>query len=315
LATELLWVRPDWRADAEAWIREHAEVTGEIEQPHVQHWSTVMRVPTAEGDLWFKAVSRVHRFEPALTAFLAGLRPDRVPEVIALDRDRAWMLLGDGGTRLRDLPATVEHWERVLPGYAELQIAAAPQLDELLALGVPDMRLAGLRGRLEQMLSQRPEGLSSDEHRLMLARLPEVEAMAEQLATHGIPETIQHDDLHDGQVFVRDGDYLVFDWGDACVTHPFHTLTVVLRAAAWKLGLEPGGREVLRLRDSYLEAFGAPSELAPIADVAYRTGTLARALAYHRFLASREARDQEDAEAVAYGVKRFLERGPIGTWE
>lgn len=308
-------MRPDWRAEAERWIRRHAEVTGEIEQPHVQPWSTVLRVPTTEGDLWFKAVSPIHRFEPALTAFLAGLRPDRVPEVIALDRDRAWMLLGDGGTRLRDLPATVEHWERVLPGYAELQIAAAPHLDELLRLGVPDMRLAGLRGRLDEMLSQRPEGLSSDEHRLMLARLPEVDAMAEQLTAHGIPETIQHDDLHDGQVFVRDDDYLVFDWGDACVSHPFHTLTVTLRAAAWKLGLEPGGPELLRLRNAYLEPFGPPAELAPIADVAYRTGTLARALAWHRYLDSREAADREDAEAVAYGVKRFLEHGAIGTWE
>ena len=315
MATELLWTRPGWRSEAEAWIRAHAEVAGEIEQPHVRPWSTVMRVPTAAGDVWFKAVSAVHHFEPGLSALLAELRPDRVPDVIALDRDRAWMLLGDGGTRLRDLPATVEHWERVLPRYAELQIAAAPHMTDLLALGVPDMRLAGLRSRLEEMLSQPPEGLSSDEHRLMLARLPEVEAMAEHLAAHGIPETIQHDDLHDGQVFVRDGQYLVFDWGDACVSHPFHSLTVILRAAAWKLELQPGGRDVLRLRDAYLEPFGAPSELAPIAETAYRTGTLARALAYHRFLASREAEDQEDAEAVAYGVQRFLERGPIGTWE
>ncbi|HZB35121.1 MAG TPA: phosphotransferase, partial [Gaiellaceae bacterium] len=253
------WTDPRWRAEAERWIHDHAEVVAEIEQPHVRPWSTVMRVPTAAGDLWFKAVAPLHRFEPALTEFLAELRPGSVPEVVALDRDRAWMLLRDGGTRLRELPATVEHWARALPAYAELQIAAAPQAAELLELGVPDFRLAKLRGLLQELLSEQPEGLISDEYRAMLDRLPEVESIADRLLAHGIPETIQHDDLHDGQVFVRDGSYLIFDWGDACVSHPFHTLTVTLRAAAWTLELEPGGPDLLRLRDAYLEPFGPPA--------------------------------------------------------
>jgi hypothetical protein len=197
------WTEAEWLADPTAWIDAQVHVTGEIEQPHVRPWSTVMRVPTAEGDLWFKAVTALHRFEPALTAFLAQLRPDRVPELIALDTNRAWMLMRDGGMRLRELPATVEHWERVLPDYAGLQIAAAPHLAELLDLGIPDFRLARLPGLVEEMLACKPEGLSVEEHSAILDRLPEVEAMAHQLSTDGIPETIQHDDLHDGQVFVR----------------------------------------------------------------------------------------------------------------
>jgi Phosphotransferase enzyme family len=309
------WTEAEWLADATAWIDAQVHVTGEIEQPHIRPWSTVMRVPTAEGDLWFKAVTALHRFEPALTAFLAQLRPDRVPEVIALDTNRAWMLMRDGGMRLRELPATVEHWERVLSGYAELQIAAAPHLAELLDLGVPDFRLARLPGLVKEMLACKPEDLSVEEHSAILDRLPEVEAIAHQLSTDGIPETIQHDDLHDGQVFVRNTQSIVFDWGDACVSHPFHTLTVTLRAAARKLELKPGGREVLRMRDAYLEPYGPPTELAPVAEIAYRTGTLARAYAWHRYVSARQAQDPEDLEAVAYGVKRFLEGGPLGAWE
>jgi Ser/Thr protein kinase RdoA (MazF antagonist) len=30
-----------------------------------------------------------------------------------------------------------------------------------------------------------------------------------------VDRTLQHDDLHDGNVFVRDGRYLFFDWGTA----------------------------------------------------------------------------------------------------
>ena len=69
------------------------------------------------------------------------------------------------------------------------------------------------------------------------------------------------------------------------------------------------------MRDAYLEPFGPPAELAPIAEIAYRTGTLARAYAWHRYVAARQVPDPEDLEAVAYGVKRFLEGGPLGAWE
>jgi phosphotransferase family enzyme len=308
------WTDEDWLAEAKAWIEAQVEVTGEIEQPHVRPWSTVMRVPAAGGDVWFKAVGALHRFEPALTQLLGELLPDRVPEVVALDASRAWMLMRDGGIRLRELAATVEHWERVLPRYAELQLAAAPYLEELFALGVPDFGLQRLRDLVEELLIERAGVLTPEEHRAMLDRLPEVAAMADELTAHGIAETIQHDDLHDGQVFFRDGRYLVFDWGDACVSHPFHTLTVTLRAAAWRLELEPGGRDVLRMRDAYLEPFGPPAELAPVADVAYRTGMLARAYAWHRYVAAREG-EEGDEEAVAYGIQRFLADGPIGAWE
>jgi hypothetical protein len=318
LMPALQWTSPEWLAEATAWIHGRAEVTGEIEQPHVRWWSTVLRVPTADGNLYFKAVAPIHRFEAGLTAKLAELQPTRVPELVDVDAERGWMLMWDGGTRLRELietPADLDHWEKLLPGYAQLQIAVAPHTTRLLALGVPDERLSVLPDHLPTLLAAHPAGLSSDEHERLSVRLPEIEAMCRGLKAVGIPETIQHDDLHDGQVFFRDGRYLVFDWGDSCVSHPFHSLTVVLRAIAWKLDLEPGGPELQRLRDAYLEPFG--DGLAEAADLAYRTGTIARALAWHRMVAAREPQfvDEEDATGAAYGLKLFLEGGPIGAWD
>jgi Phosphotransferase enzyme family len=318
------WRDPQWRGEAEAWIREHAEVGGPIEQPHVYPWSTVFRVPTPDGDLWFKATRpEVHGFEPALTALLAEVFPDRVTELVATDERRCWMLMRDAGTRLRELvePGEIGPWKEILPLYAELQIRLAPRADELLAIGVPDERIAGIPDKVGALLEDdgalmlgvsnelRPE--QRDELR---RRLPELRALVEELAAFGIPETIQHDDFHDGQVFAKDGRYRLLDWGDSCVSHPFHTLTVTLRAIAFRHGLAPGSEPLLRLRDAYLEPFGAP---APAADLAYRTGTLARALAWHRYLAHtpQTERDPEDAESVPYGLRLFLENRPIGTWE
>ena len=272
-------------------------------------WSTVLRVPTAEGDLYFKAVAPVHRFEAALTARLFELQPRRVTEVLDVDAERGWFLMRDAGTRLRELvetPADLPRWEALLPEYAQLQIEVAPHARELLELGTPDHRLAVLPEQVRALAE-------TDHRRLALGALPRFEEMCRALAAAGIPETIQHDDLHDGQVFFRDGRYLFFDWGDSCVSHPFHSLTVILRSIAWKLDLTPGGPELERLRDAYLEPFGASPELA---DLGYRTGTVARALAWHRMVAAREPQfiDEDDASSPAYGLKLFLEDGPIGSW-
>jgi Phosphotransferase enzyme family len=290
-------------------------VTGELDQFHVRWWSTVIRVPAAGGDLYFKAVGRGFEFEPPLTATLAELAPDRVTGLVAVDAVRGWMLMRDAGEQLRDLvrrPADLHHWEDALPRYAELQIAAAPLAGELLAVGVPDVRLSKLPDQLGGLLGRPKARLDAQLHDRVLAALPEIGAMCSELAAYGIPETIQHDDLHDRQVFVRNGSYVFFDWGDSCVSHPFHSLTVTLRATAAKLDLEPGGAELRRLRDAYLEPFGAPAEAA---DLAYRTGTIARALAWDRYVrAAGVNADPEDDSAPAYGLKLFLENGPIGSW-
>lgn len=326
--TEELWLRPDWLVQATAWIREQADVIGEIEQTHVAHWSTVLRVPTTEGILWFKAMAPENAFEAGLTAKLAQLRPGRVPDLVAFDGERGWLLTRDHGTRLRTLIESVDdlyHWETLLPQYAELQIAVAPHADELLALGVRDQRLAGIEAHLRQLLDDRefllidqPDGLTSGEYRQMRETVPHVADLCRRLATYDIPETIQHDDFNDGNVFVRDGRYVFVDWGDSCVSHPFHTLVVTLRSIAFRLDVEPGAPVLERLRDAYLEPFaryGRRKELLAAFDFAYRVGTIGRALAWYEYVAAREPHLRApDIEAVPYGLQRFLEGGPIGSW-
>jgi hypothetical protein len=121
-------------------VREHAVLTRPPEQLHVHPWSTVMRLSTLDGVLWFKATRpELHRFEPRLAEILAATRPDRVAELVAIDAVRGWMLMRHAGTRLRELaePFNLHRWQEILPRYADLQIAVTPKVEELLALGVP----------------------------------------------------------------------------------------------------------------------------------------------------------------------------------
>ena len=96
-----IWSSEAWRTAAVEWIDDQGvERTGEVEQPHLRPWATVLRVPTRNGPLWFKACSADTAFEAALYELLARVVPDKVLVPLAVDVERAWILLPDGGTSL-----------------------------------------------------------------------------------------------------------------------------------------------------------------------------------------------------------------------
>ena len=78
---------------------------------------------------------------------------------------------------------------------------------------------------------------------------------------------------------------MVFDWGDASLTHPFLSLGVLLRAAAARAGLAANDPAILRLRSTYLEPWSAllpRPAVEEAADRAERLATLTRALTWYR---------------------------------
>jgi hypothetical protein len=80
-----------------------------------------MRIPTADGPVWFKACAPSHRFEPELVAALARVRPELLPRVLGCEIARGWLLTADAGTSFEQLGDPPELWLRLLPSYAELQ--------------------------------------------------------------------------------------------------------------------------------------------------------------------------------------------------
>jgi predicted small integral membrane protein len=282
------WTDPAWLLEAHAWIHEQAarlgwSVVGEIEQPHDRPWATVLRVPTERGDLYFKANAPPLQFEAALVEVLAERRPDAVPPLLAVDLERGWMLMEDAGTRLRELverERDLSCWLDLMPLYAGVQLDLADRADDLVALGVPDLRLALLPARYEELLAE--VELPAEDRARVDASVPRVEELCDELAGFRLPETIQHDDFHDGQIYVRDGRYLLLDWGDACVTHPFFTLSVTLEGMlAWGLDDVEGSVDTTPYRNAYLTAFatyGDRSALEAAATIALRLGWVCRAV-------------------------------------
>jgi hypothetical protein len=187
---------------AEDWIRAHVEPLGVIETTHERPWATVHRVPLSNGVAWFKACAPVQAFEPRLTAELFTRWPDRVTEVLGHDEERGWLLLADAGRPLREFGNPPAAWLAALPLYAELQRGEAAHTHDHLAHGVPDLRVATLPARYENLL-QDDLPLEPDEIRRLHEFAPRFAKLCDALAAYDLPETVQHDDLHIANLYLQ----------------------------------------------------------------------------------------------------------------
>ena len=161
--------------------------TGAVEQPRVRPWATVLRIPTSAGAVWLKATGPEVAFEVRLYELLVRVAPERVLTPLATDAARGWLLLPDGGPSLADRGIDIA---AALPVYARLQLDLAPHVEELLALGVADMRPAAMPARFDEALA----AIGGDDR--LAALRPAVAEWCERLAASPVPASIDHNDLH-----------------------------------------------------------------------------------------------------------------------
>jgi hypothetical protein len=89
------WARPGWLAQVSPWVEEQA---GAVDEPRlVRQWplSAVYRFESAgdRGGFYLKAVFSLFGAEPAVTEALAREHPGDVPDVVATDVERGWLLM------------------------------------------------------------------------------------------------------------------------------------------------------------------------------------------------------------------------------
>jgi aminoglycoside phosphotransferase (APT) family kinase protein len=124
---------------------------------------------------------------------------------------------------------------------------------------------------------------------------------------------LNHGDFHDNNIFFQDGRFLIFDWGDCTVSHPFYSLRTTFVSLYWSLNLDEGSPELDRLRDIYLEPWSTfePTErLLEAFKLSQRLAAVNGALVWHRILSRTEGPAGE--EFVGYIpslLREFLESG------
>ena len=328
-----LWRDAAWRAEADGWVSDRLadagrRPTGPADSERLVPWSAVWRVATDGGPVWFKACTVGVRHEPALYEVLARRSPGQVLTPVAVDPERHFLLLPDGGPTLRQTEGArtdVAAWERMFQEYAAMQRGLEPFVDELVATGLtvagpaelPEMRAALLADDGLLLLGDQ-EGMSEAQRDELLAEQQRYAALCADLAAYGVPLSLQHDDLHDNNVFgpaEPGGPLRVFDWGDAVVGHPFGVLLISLRVVSDLLGVPETGPEVRRLRDAYLEPWTGDWSLADLRDaarLAVRVGGVSRADCYRRATLAWPA-DAPMRAPYLEGVAGWLleQRGPM----
>jgi hypothetical protein len=201
--------------DASEWVTSSCADLGLVvaspgELLHNRPWSCAVSYEIREADgtdgrVWFKANGIGTRQEPPLISALGALVPDLVPEVLAIDAERAWSLTRDAGPTWGAAIPVADRWplwEDLLQRYAAAQLALSAHRAQLLATGIPERSPATLPDQAADLVAELSlvdadsGGLSVAGSQALTARLPAYGQWCRELDGSAIPPTIQHDDLH-----------------------------------------------------------------------------------------------------------------------
>jgi len=313
---EAPWTRPGWFRAAAGWMEGQAlalgrRPSGRVAQERAWSISSVLRLPTTDGHLYLKASAGLFAREPVITDYLARRFPGAVPEVLAVEPTRSWMLMEDmGGERLQRVPATAP-WEEAVQVMARMQLESIERIDELLAIGCADRRLARLAAQIDPLLefalaARGRAALTGTEGDALVSIASELKARCAALAASGIPETLEHGDFHAGNIVLKEDRIIIFDWSDAGVAHPFLVLLPFLTFRRLPNGPDAEGRLVR----AYLEPWTAVAPMDRLM-AAYETSrplaALHQAVAYWRLLIEVGEEERWEWEAdLPYFLRRLL---------
>ena len=274
LTTDRLpWTQNGWFEEVSAWIHMQLHeqgigVTGPIEQTRSWFISSLLRLPTTTGDVYFKAVPATDVHEPLLTQMIASQYPTLAPPVLAVHEERRWMLMkAVVGKKIQPSANPNEYlarWETLLSTYAYMQLDYMKNNDQLLALGCHDWRLEKLIEDINPFFTELPSvlqgahnPLTHEEQEMLQSIVPRLKTLCVELLQLGVPSSLHHGDFHRGNILVNERECTLLDWaGFVGVTHPF--LSLWLPLSDWDA--ETGQQLV----ESYLEAW---SDIAPLEDL------------------------------------------------
>lgn len=306
------WATGDWFEEIDAWVSMVLEAyelrrTAPLERGGVEIWSTQVLVPTDHGKLFLKAVNPGQQSEVVLTAAAARLVPDQLVMPLAVEPMRGWMISPDYGETMARIPSTdYRLWERILADFARLQRGLVPYGNELFDAGLTQLDPAFLPVYIDDQIllhasmpADHPLHLPARDADDLHAQLEPLHAMCAFLDAGPVPLSLDHNDLHRGNVFLPsapDESLRFIDLGDAYWAHPFSSLAVPLRTMSKELGTTPADPRIRRAVTAYLhewEEYGTVDELRHYIEPALRLGKLQAHGTWMRILAGASDADVE----------------------
>lgn len=326
------WRTSEWVEEATVWLDRGLAAhglsrVGSVLTHRIRPWAAVLTAPTDAGPVWLKACAPTTSFEVQLYRVLGETVPDRVLAPLATDPARGWLLLPDSGPSLADGRAEADADLALadpLLVYGDVQRALAERVPEMLVVGVADMRPRMMLDRFEEALEATgPIAADSDDpddrsrHRRVGALRPRVAEWCAQLAASAVPDSLDHNDLHPGNVLPGAAGVRFYDWGDAVVAHALAGGHLPLRLMAESGGGDTDARYVAA-RDAYLDGFAdlAPGEdLRATLRVARQLAKVTRVLTWDRAVAAARRTGDESvgkwADAPLRALFTLLDPPPV----
>ena len=254
------WYAPGWLDAMAGWIEARLgdaglRRTGPIRQARSWGRSALLHVETDRGRVWAKEVPAAFAHEIAVTGLLADLDPGLVPPLIAADPATGRLLTAHvDGPMLADVTDRAA-WTATLIRLAETQHVLAAERSRLAVAGVASAPLSSLDAAIPDLLADREllrvgrrGGLSERDWSDLCQHEDELVAACHDLASSGVPDSLDHGDLSAAQVIVGEMGPVILDWSDATITHPFLALAAFDAGAAetaaylsaWEGIVDPG---------------------------------------------------------------------------
>lgn len=298
-----------WLQDVRDWITEQIGGPVEVAMFRERTWGRTVRVETKNDVLFFKEPSAPGRFESIVVSDIAQRWPGLVPDIVATDHDRGWLLMRDHGVPVREAAASdpVGVLEAILPLYSVIQRESRDLVERWISAGIPDRRLELLPGLVDDIASGKTWlGPLDVPYDLVEPAIADLTLVVGELSRSPFAIGIDHSDMHEGNILVADGSARLIDWGDASITHPFATLFVAFQHVV--SGSRAGERLGVahRLRDAYLDAWAADASRDELRDAFAKATWLGYVIRALNFVHQLE--DHDDLIDSHTSVAQFLTR-------
>lgn len=297
------WSSRPWREEVRGWAQTclagHGIQILEAGPQRIRFWSTQVRFETSAGPVWLKENAPSQSFEAALVSLVGRLRPDAVPRVLGVDPEHGRLLTTHAGAPLAeaersDLRQRSTWLAQALVVFAELQQQLSARVDLVRETGVPALPESTAIAHavtIADALAALPPGdarrLDTDARRLVDTGLGRLGEAAAELEASRLPDSLDHNDLHLGNVLLGEGGPRLIDFADAVWAHPLTTLAIPLDTFAAVEELPEGSPEVGRILDMALEPWTHTLTSAALRDLlpaARRLSCLHRAQSWFRLM-------------------------------
>lgn len=215
------WQALDWLESVQTWLETEFLNITPLQEIHAWAGAYCGSCLWRGQKLFFKAVPPALAREITVTRLLNQFS-SAVPQVLAFDLQRHWLVTRSVGDTHLIHDSNPEHWQAALRCMAELQIKTLSQHTALLEAGcavqIPETALVQARAVLER---------SMDEH---APRALQTLATVQFEGLDLLPLALAHGDFHPMNIIAPNS---LIDWSDALIAHPFVDLERFLR---WIMG-------------------------------------------------------------------------------